>query len=106
MDDGQGVAQALSDVKDGNGRGPLHFAARGGCNELCQYMVEELKLPVDPKDNDGMAIMDLTFSSFGAVFCVKDCFLESRENDYYIFLDCFHILFIVCHPLEMVTLIC
>lgn len=81
LDDGQGVAQALSDVKDGNGRGPLHFAARGGCNELCQYMVEELKLPVDPKDNDGIAIMDLTFSRFGAVFCVKDCFLEmSRER--------------------------
>lgn len=71
MDDGQGVAQALSDVKDGNGRGPLHFAARGGCNELCKYMVEELKLPVDPKDNDGMLIMDSTCSRFGAVFCVK-----------------------------------
>lgn len=53
MDDGNGQTQALSAVKDGNGRGPLHFAARGGCDELCKYMVDELKLSVDTRDNDG-----------------------------------------------------
>lgn len=84
LDDGQGVAQALSDVKDGNGRGPLHFAARGGCNELCQYMVEELKLPVDPKDNDGMAIMDLTFQDL-VLFLCKGLFLRNVKRTTVIF---------------------
>lgn len=53
LDDGHGLAETLSAVKDGNGRGPLHFAARGGCDELCKYMIEELKLPIDVGDNDG-----------------------------------------------------
>lgn len=53
LDDGNGLGQALAAVKDGNGRGPLHFAARGGCDELCQYMVDELKLSIDARDNDG-----------------------------------------------------
>ncbi|KAG0579062.1 hypothetical protein M758_4G070800 [Ceratodon purpureus] len=53
LDDGHGLAETLAAVKDGNGRGPLHFAARGGCDEICKYMIEELKLPVDVRDNDG-----------------------------------------------------
>jgi ankyrin repeat protein len=51
--EGQEIGKTLSDVKDANGRGPLHFAARGGSDELCTYMIEELKLPVDIRDNDG-----------------------------------------------------
>jgi ankyrin repeat protein len=51
--EGQDIGKTLSDVKDANGRGPLHFAARGGNDELCTYMIEELKLPVDIRDNDG-----------------------------------------------------
>lgn len=31
----------------------MHFAARGGCEELCKYMVDKLKLSVDARDNDG-----------------------------------------------------
>jgi hypothetical protein len=51
--EGQEIGKTLSDVKDANGRGPLHFAARGGNEELCTYMIEDLKLPVDIRDNDG-----------------------------------------------------
>lgn len=51
--EGQDIGKTLSDVKDANGRGPLHFAARGGNEELCTYMIEDLKLPVDIRDNDG-----------------------------------------------------
>ncbi|CAM6102002.1 unnamed protein product [Calypogeia fissa] len=47
------IGRALADVKDGNNRGPLCFAARGGKTEICQYLVEELHLPVDPIDKDG-----------------------------------------------------
>lgn len=61
MDDGQGVVQALCDVKDASGRGPLHFAARGGNDELCTYMLDELKLDVDIKDNDGTVTVPLSY---------------------------------------------
>lgn len=54
LDDGHGLVETLAAVKDGNGRGPLHFAARGGCDELCKYMIDELKLPIDVRDNDGI----------------------------------------------------
>ncbi|KAJ7520293.1 hypothetical protein O6H91_20G077100 [Diphasiastrum complanatum] len=53
MDGGQGLAQTVVEVKDANGRGPLHFAARGGKDELCKYLLEEMYLPVDQRDNDG-----------------------------------------------------
>jgi hypothetical protein len=64
LDDGHGLAQTLAAVKDGNGRGPLHFAARGGCDELCKYMIDELKLPIDVRDNDGTFSLVLVPSLF------------------------------------------
>ena len=72
LDDGHGLAQTLSAVKDGNGRGPLHFAARGGCDELCKYMIDELKLPVDVRDNDGTLslVLILAFDILFSVVCV------------------------------------
>ncbi|KAF7138379.1 hypothetical protein RHSIM_Rhsim07G0074300 [Rhododendron simsii] len=53
LDDGNGLAQTVADVKDANKRGALHFAAREGQTEVCKYLVEELKLNVDTKDEDG-----------------------------------------------------
>jgi ankyrin repeat protein len=53
LDDGKGLAQTVADVKDANKRGALHFAAREGKTELCQFLLEELKLNVDTKDEDG-----------------------------------------------------
>ncbi|KAG5539326.1 hypothetical protein RHGRI_019779 [Rhododendron griersonianum] len=53
LDDGNGLAQTVADVKDANKRGALHFAAREGQAEVCKYLVEELKLNVDTKDEDG-----------------------------------------------------
>lgn len=53
LDEGQGIAKAVLDVKDANGRGALHFAAQSGKDEVCRFLVEELRLPVDPQDNDG-----------------------------------------------------
>lgn len=72
LDDGNGLGQALAAVKDGNGRGPLHFAARGGCDELCQYMVDELKLSIDARDNDGTFLLVLVpaFAILFGDFCV------------------------------------
>ncbi|XP_042514940.1 ankyrin-1 [Macadamia integrifolia] len=53
LDDGQGLAITVSSVKDANKRGALHFAAREGKTEICKYLLEELKLDVDTKDEDG-----------------------------------------------------
>ncbi|XP_050224541.1 uncharacterized protein LOC126674177 [Mercurialis annua] len=53
LDDGKGVAKTVADIKDANKRGALHFAAREGQTEVCKYLVEDLKLDVDTKDDDG-----------------------------------------------------
>ena len=49
----QGIAKAVIDVKDANGRGCLHFAAQNGKDTLCSYLLKVLKYPVDVCDNDG-----------------------------------------------------
>ncbi|PRQ41797.1 putative ankyrin repeat-containing domain, acetyltransferase A, auxiliary subunit [Rosa chinensis] len=53
LDEGKGLAKTVDDIKDANKRGALHFAAREGQSEMCKYLLEELKLDVDTKDEDG-----------------------------------------------------
>lgn len=53
LDDGKGLARTVADIKDANKRGALHFAAREGQTEVCKYLLEELKLDVDTRDEDG-----------------------------------------------------
>lgn len=53
LDDGKGLAGTVADVKDGNKRGALIFAAREGKIELCKYLVEELKVDANEKDDEG-----------------------------------------------------
>ncbi|PIN26606.1 26S proteasome regulatory complex, subunit PSMD10 [Handroanthus impetiginosus] len=53
LDDGKGLSQTIADIKDANKRGALHFAAREGQIEVCKYLVEELKVDVNTKDEDG-----------------------------------------------------
>ncbi|KAF2298402.1 hypothetical protein GH714_023464 [Hevea brasiliensis] len=52
LDDGKGMAKTVADIKDANKRGALHFAAREGQTEVCKFLVEDLKLDVDVKDED------------------------------------------------------
>ncbi|CAM0958795.1 unnamed protein product [Alopecurus aequalis] len=52
-EEGKGAAAVAAGVCDANRRTALHFAAREGRTEVCQFLVEQLRLPVDPKDNDG-----------------------------------------------------
>jgi ankyrin repeat protein len=47
----------VADIKDANKRGALHFAAREGQTEVCKYLIEELKLDVDTKDEDGIFLI-------------------------------------------------
>ncbi|KAK9160586.1 hypothetical protein Syun_006927 [Stephania yunnanensis] len=53
LDDGKGLAKTVADVKDANKRGALHFAAREGKTEVCKYLIEELKLDINLRDEDG-----------------------------------------------------
>ncbi|XP_048134133.1 ankyrin-3-like [Rhodamnia argentea] len=50
LHDGRGMARTVAEAKDDEGRGALHFAALEGNIELCKYLLEALKLDVDPKD--------------------------------------------------------
>lgn len=54
LDEGKGLATTVADVKDANKRTALHFAAREGRTEVCKYLLEELKVDVDVRDDDGM----------------------------------------------------
>ncbi|WCJ43873.1 ankyrin repeat family protein [Euphorbia peplus] len=53
LDDGKGIPNTVADIKDANKRGAIHFAAREGKTQVCNYLVEELKLHVDTKDEHG-----------------------------------------------------
>ncbi|KAK6911375.1 Ankyrin repeat [Dillenia turbinata] len=53
LDEGKGLAETVEAVKDANKRGALHFAAREGQTDVCKYLLEDLKLDVDTKDEDG-----------------------------------------------------
>lgn len=57
LDEGKDLAKTVADIKDANKRGALHFAAREGKTEVCKYLLEELKLDVDTKDEDGLCLM-------------------------------------------------
>ncbi|WZZ41886.1 hypothetical protein YC2023_038145 [Brassica napus] len=53
LDEGKGLKTTVESVKDANKRGALHFAAREGQTEICWYLLEELKLDADTKDEAG-----------------------------------------------------
>ncbi|KAG1334089.1 putative ankyrin-1 [Cocos nucifera] len=53
LDEGKGLAKTVAAVKDANKRTALHFAAREGRTEVCKYLLEELKLDVNMRDDDG-----------------------------------------------------
>lgn len=57
LDEGKGLSRTVADIKDANKRGALHFAAREGQTEVCKYLLEELKLDVDSKDEEGICLI-------------------------------------------------
>ncbi|RZC90315.1 hypothetical protein C5167_031027 [Papaver somniferum] len=50
---GDGLTATIKHLKDGLGRGSLAFAAAGGRFNVCEYLLEELKVNVNEKDDDG-----------------------------------------------------
>ncbi|KAI3846006.1 hypothetical protein MKX03_009534 [Papaver bracteatum] len=59
---GNGLSVTIQRIVDGDGTGSLAFAASGGRVDVCRYLLEELNLYVDVKDNHG-----LTPLCYGAV---------------------------------------
>lgn len=53
LDEGKDLSKTVEAIKDANKRGALHFAALEGQTQICSYLVEDLKLPIDDKDEDG-----------------------------------------------------
>ncbi|KAK4282898.1 hypothetical protein QN277_014223 [Acacia crassicarpa] len=53
LNEDKDLAKTVAAIKDANKRGALHFAAREGKTEVCEYLLEELKLNVDERDDDG-----------------------------------------------------
>ncbi|XP_026427905.1 caskin-2-like [Papaver somniferum] len=52
-DDGRGLANAARNIKDDDGVGIVHFAAREGKLDILRYLIEELGLDVNTKDKNG-----------------------------------------------------
>lgn len=52
-DEEREIAECVAEVKDGHGRGALHFAAHKGRINIVKYLLETLKLAVDPRDEEG-----------------------------------------------------
>lgn len=87
LDEGKGLAKTVADIKDANKRGAIHFAAREGKTEVCKYLLEELKLNVDTKDEDGMHLIFFIsliaiffFLSVLCSFCSKDALTYLLES--------------------------
>lgn len=57
LDEGKDLTKTVESIKDANKRGALHFAAREGQTEICRYLLEELKLDVDAKDEAGSCFL-------------------------------------------------
>eukprot|EP01018_Ginkgo_biloba_P035337 Gb_11327 [translate_table: standard] len=52
IDEGQGLAETITAVKDENGRDALYFSAQDGRIEICKYLLEDLSLSVDTWDDN------------------------------------------------------
>lgn len=72
-EEGAGAAAVAAAVRDANKRTALHFAAREGRTDVCQFLIDQLGLPVDPKDEDGNA----SFASFCTLMQTPPCMAVS-----------------------------
>jgi hypothetical protein len=77
---GQGVAAVLAAVANGEGNRALHLAAAAGKVEVCRYIVEDLRLDVDPLNFKGsssslvpLASISQLFNFYFVIICVRAC---------------------------------
>lgn len=53
LDEGKDLSKTVEAIKDANKRGALHFASLEGQTQICSYLIEDLKLRINDKDDDG-----------------------------------------------------
>ncbi|KAL3818946.1 hypothetical protein ACJIZ3_004851 [Penstemon smallii] len=53
LDNGDGLAKAITNVKDDKGRSAIHFAAAGGRYSICYYLIEKIEIEIDMSDDNG-----------------------------------------------------
>lgn len=53
LDDGKGIAKTVAGITDGMGVTPLHLASLGGRMDLCKYLISDLNVDVDAKEDQG-----------------------------------------------------
>ncbi|KAF9605983.1 hypothetical protein IFM89_021309 [Coptis chinensis] len=53
LDVGKGIAATVASIKNSKGESALHLAAAEGNTDICKYLINDLKLDVDIKDNKG-----------------------------------------------------
>jgi hypothetical protein len=69
LDGGRGrLAEAVEAVKD-HGAGALHLAAAGNRAEVCEYLVEDVRVNVDAVDTAGLYLL----SHFSSIESLNLC---------------------------------
>ncbi|KAI3852535.1 hypothetical protein MKW98_028614 [Papaver atlanticum] len=74
----EGLSITIQRLVDGDGRGSLAFAAAGGRVNVCRYLLEELNLDVDVKDNNG--ITPLCYGAVKGQLNTVEYLLEKGAN--------------------------
>eukprot|EP00270_Netrium_digitus_P003641 TRINITY_DN14307_c0_g1_i1.p1 TRINITY_DN14307_c0_g1~~TRINITY_DN14307_c0_g1_i1.p1 ORF type:complete len:642 (+),score=208.09 TRINITY_DN14307_c0_g1_i1:218-2143(+) len=72
------LRQTIEDVRDGNGRGCLHFAAHQGQVATCQWLIDEVGVEVDAKDDEGET--PLMLAARDSQVEVAKCLLEKGAD--------------------------
>lgn len=56
IESGENIGEAVGRHKDKSGRTVLHCAASAGRKEICDYLINELKVPIDSRNDVGMCV--------------------------------------------------
>ncbi|KAI3871162.1 hypothetical protein MKW98_015062 [Papaver atlanticum] len=75
---GDGIAAIIENTKDDYGKGVIHFAAGGGNVEVLKYLIKEIKLDVNVKDNSG--VTPLSWAAIEGHYAAVEYLLEMGAN--------------------------
>ncbi|KAI3930891.1 hypothetical protein MKX01_006943 [Papaver californicum] len=75
---GDGIAATVENTEDDDGKRVIHAAAAGGNVEVLKYLIEEIKLDVDVKDNSG--VTPLSWAAIEGRLAAMEYLLEMGAN--------------------------
>lgn len=79
LDHGDGAAITVAKINHG-GRTALHYAAGGGQFHICKYLIDELKLDVNMKDEEGMFSLLMKLNMHICVFIHYNYILSALSS--------------------------